>query len=367
MKRKVFVVFGTRPEIIKMAPVIKALEKEKEIFDFVACSTGQHRHILDQMLGIFDIRPDIDLDLMEENQTLPAFTAKSVLTLSDVIEKVNPDLTLVQGDTTTAMVASLASFYAKVPVGHVEAGLRTGDCYNPFPEEINRRLISILATYHFAPTRRALETLCLEGHLRENIYQTGNTVIDALMFIAKREKPPEATISLKHEKYILVTSHRRENFCQPIKNICNALKEIVVRNNVEIVFPVHPNPNIRGPVEKNLGGEKRIHLISPLGYEDFIYTMKNAYLLLTDSGGVQEEAPSLGKPVLVLRDTTERPEAVEAGVARLVGTETKKIVQEVENLLNNKSEYLKMAKFSNPFGDGTAAERIIQILKQRIN
>ena len=367
LKKKVLVVFGTRPEAIKMAPVIKALRKEKGLFDVVICVTAQHRQMLDQMLSIFEIKPDIDLNLMEDNQKLSSLAAKAIKGLSEVIANVQPDITLVQGDTTTAMIAGLASFYEKVPVGHVEAGLRTSDRYNPFPEEINRRLLSSLTTYHFAPTQAAVNALLAEGFNQEDIYLTGNTVIDALLMIASRERSPKIDLNVSEDKYILITAHRRENFGEPIRNICEALR-IITHNNsgLAIVYPVHPNPNIYEPVKTILSDEENIHLIPPLGYEDFVFMMKHSYIVLTDSGGIQEEAPSLGKPVLVLRRTTERPEAVEAGVARLVGTETNNIVAQVENLLTNEAEYQKMSRASNPFGDGKSAERIVQILIERL-
>ncbi|MDM8544145.1 UDP-N-acetylglucosamine 2-epimerase (non-hydrolyzing) [Desulfococcaceae bacterium HSG9] len=367
LKKKVLAVFGTRPEAIKMAPVIKALEKKNNHFDLITCVTAQHRQILDQMLNLFQIKPDIDLDIMEANQTLPSLTAKAVTRLSEVMDNVKPDVTLVQGDTTTAMVAGLASFYGQTPVGHVEAGLRTENRYNPFPEEINRRLLSTLSTFHFAPTQSAVNALLAEGYCQDDIFMTGNTVIDALLMIASREYKPRISLDLQESHYILVTAHRRENFGQPIKNICKAFKEIVQKNKgIEIVYPVHPNPNIAEPVRKILSDQEKIHLIPPLEYEDFVFMMKNAHLILSDSGGVQEEAPSLGKPVLVLRETTERPEAVEAGVAKLVGTEASVIVAEVENLLNNDAEYQKMSHSVNPFGDGQAADRIARILNDRI-
>lgn len=366
-RKKVFAVFGTRPEAIKIAPVIKALGKAKDRFEVVTCVTAQHRMMLDQMLSVFGIKPDIDLDLMENNQSLASLTSKAVIQLSQVIKSIKPDITLVQGDTTTAMVSGLVSFYEKVPVGHIEAGLRTCDQYNPFPEEINRRIIGSVATYHFAPTQSAVSALLAEGVNSEQIFLIGNTVIDALRMMTSRTNRVNVDLGLRGKRYILLTAHRRENFGQPIRNICQAAKQIVNKNKeIEIVYPVHPNPNIAKPVREILSDEGGIHLIYPLEYQDFVFVMKKAYLILTDSGGIQEEAASLGKPVLVLRKTTERPEAVEAGVARLVGTNTANIVEQTENLLLNKMEYEKMSRASNVFGDGKSAERIVKILTERL-
>ncbi len=365
-KKKVLVVFGTRPEAIKMAPVVHALQSQEEEFSSHICVTGQHRHILDQMLDFFQISPDVDLDIMSENQSLESLTAKAITSVGGVLGRVRPDVTLVQGDTTTAMAAGLASFYARVPVGHVEAGLRTGNSYDPFPEEINRRLLTTLSTFHFAPTPAAAKALLQDGVDESQIYVTGNTVIDALLWGSKRVERTLLRDELEGRRFILVTAHRRENFGDPVKNICTALQQIVRDNDVSVVYPVHPNPNIRKVVFERLQHVKHIHLIEPLEYKEFIAFMKDASLLLTDSGGVQEEAPTLGKPVLVLRKTTERPEAIEAGVARLVGTEVVSIVDNVEALLNSKEKYDEMANRANPFGDGTAAEQITAILKKRM-
>lgn len=361
--KTILIVIGTRPEAIKMASVIHAIKKADDTFKLVTCVTGQHREILDQMLTFFEIQPDIDLQLMTANQTLADLTAKAIRAISATIEEIKPDITLVQGDTTTAMVAGLASFYAKVPVGHVEAGLRTDQMYDPFPEEINRRLLSSLASFHFAPTPLAATALQAEGHKKKSVFITGNTVVDALLWAAPRVVPPSLGLTLDTSRYILVTAHRRENFGEPIRNICAALKSIVEENEIDIIYPVHPNPAIKETVYSLLSNTKRIHLIDPLDYQDFIAVMKDAVLLLTDSGGVQEEAPSLGKPVLVLRKTTERPEAVDAGVAKLIGTNTSDIIQEVELLLHNSKTYQAMAQASNPFGDGSAADQIVTILK----
>ncbi len=368
--KKVISIFGTRPEAIKIAPIIKELEKYSDKIKSVVCVTAQHRQMLDQVLQLFEIVPDIDLDLMVDDQTLTAFTVKSMIALSDLFEKIQPDLALVQGDTSTAMLAALVAFYKKVPVGHVEAGLRTANRYSPFPEEINRRLISVLATYHFAPTRTAADALRKEGWPDETIYITGNTVIDALLMIAQKEyfTNKDFIFPQNEHKLILVTAHRRENFGKPIRNICQALKEIVHRNSdVEIAYPVHLNPNIRLPVYEMLAKQDRVHLLEPMEYLPFVQLMKRAYLVLTDSGGIQEEAPALGKPVLVMRQETERPEAVEAGTAKIVGTNSACIISETELLLNNQEEYVKMANAVSPYGDGYAAQRIIEVILNILN
>jgi len=368
-------VIGTRPEAIKMAPVIKELAKYPRQIESHIVATGQHREMLDQVLSIFGIQPDVDLDLMQANQGLPALTADAITSLSNTLGHHRPDLMLVQGDTTTAMAAALAAFYERIPVGHVEAGLRTDNRYSPFPEEINRRMISVLTTYHFAPTRKAGDTLLAEGVPEKNIYVTGNTVIDTLLYMVKQQPKMsreelftllglgDNNLNDGEKRLILVTGHRRENFGKPLEDICSGLKRVSERNrDVVIVYPVHLNPNVRGHVYRILSRVERIYLIPPLDYPTFVQLMSQAYLILTDSGGVQEEAPSLGKPVLVMRDTTERPEAIEAGVARLIGTESESIIENVEQLLNNRNEYEKMSKAVNPFGDGNAAERIVNVL-----
>lgn len=361
MKKKILVVFGTRPEAVKVASVIRLL-RESDRFEAIVCTTGQHRAILDQMLRVFTLAPDIDLHLMEENQTLPGLTSKTLLSVTDVLKRHRPDLCLVQGDTATAMAAGLACFYENVSVGHIEAGLRSHDRLNPFPEEINRRMLSILSSFHFAPTEGAVKNLLAEGIHGKNIYLTGNTVIDALLMTAARELPFPFDLHLKNERFILVTAHRRENWGQPIGDICTALRRIAERNAVDIVYPVHPNPNIKEPVHEALGGIENVHLVAPMEYLDFVCLMKASTLLLTDSGGIQEEGPSLGKPVLVMREATERPEAVAAGCARLVGTSPDNVVAEVERLLYDEKAYEKMATIANPFGDGHAAERIMDAL-----
>ncbi len=363
---KVLTVFGTRPEAIKLAPVLVELAKHQNEVVSKICVTAQHREMLDPFLKIFEIKPDYDLNIMRPNQSLFEVTTRALTGLKDVLETERPDIVLVQGDTTTAFAAALAAFYCKIPVGHVEAGLRTLDKYRPFPEEINRRLISHLADLHFAPTARAKENLLAEGIDISSIFVTGNTVIDALFMILDRTKPQDPLQDLEldpNKRLILVTAHRRENFGEGLVNICRALKKIVRQApDVEIVYPVHLNPNVRSTAEKFLRGVKRVHLIEPLDYIAFVHLMKRAYLILTDSGGIQEEAPSLGKPVLVLRETTERPEAIEAGVAKLVGTKTENIVEATLQLLQDTQEYKKMASAQNPFGDGMAAKRIVHIL-----
>jgi UDP-N-acetylglucosamine 2-epimerase (non-hydrolysing) len=365
--KKILTIFGTRPEAIKLAPVIKELERRNDVFVSKVCVTAQHREMLDPFLQLFGINPDWDLNIMQPNQSLFDVTAKALVKLKEVLEKEKPDLVLVQGDTTTTFTAALAAYYLKIKVGHVEAGLRTLDKYNPFPEELNRRLVGHIADLHFAPTKRAKENLLSEGIPESSIFVTGNTVVDALFMILARTTSEDylpKALSQPDRKLILVTAHRRESFGEGIANICLALKEIVKRvPDVEIVYPVHLNPNVREPVYRMLGGVERVHLIEPLDYIPFVHLMKASYLILTDSGGIQEEAPSLGKPVLVLRNITERPEAVEAGAAKLVGTDPQRIVVETLRLLQDPSEYSKMANVPNPFGDGKAALRIADILE----
>jgi UDP-N-acetylglucosamine 2-epimerase (non-hydrolysing) len=362
--KTVLVVLGTRPEAIKLAPVIAALKRQPQTFQAVVCVTAQHRQMLDQVLRLFQVCPDIDLDLMQENQSLSGLTSRVMLRVTDAITEVAPDVVLVQGDTTTAMVSALAAFYLRIPVGHVEAGLRTRDPYNPFPEEMNRRLISVLGTVHFAPTKKAFEALVGEGVPEEQVFLTGNTVVDALLAIAHQSDAVDIGLPLDGRKVILVTAHRRESFGEPLHNICLALGELARRHpEVLIVYPVHPNPNVREPVRRLLSGRKGIALLEPLEYKAFVYLMKHAYFILTDSGGIQEEAPALGKPVLVLRDETERPEGIEAGTAKLVGTCTEAILAEAEQLLLDCASYVQMACAVSPYGDGKAADRIVEILK----
>jgi len=361
--KKVLCVFGTRPEAIKMAPVVHALKERSPHVQPIVCVTGQHREMLDQVLDLFEIVPDIDLDLMEPNQTLASLSAKALRALDRVLLKLKPEVVLVQGDTTTAMIGALAAHYRKVPVGHVEAGLRTDDRYDPFPEEMNRRLISQLSTYHFAPTLTSEERLLTEGHARESVFRTGNTVVDALQAITAREQTVDLPVDLNGHRLLLVTAHRRENFDEPLQHICSGLRRIADRHeDIKIVYPVHLNPNVKGPVHDLLSQHNRIHLIPPVAYIDLIHLLRASYIVLTDSGGIQEEAPALGKPVLVMRRTTERPEGVEAGVAKLVGTDTETIVRETTLLLEDEGEYNKMAKAVSPYGDGNAAERIVDAI-----
>jgi len=373
--KKVLLVFGTRPEAIKMAPLVKAFENEPTIQSKV-CVTAQHREMLDQVLDMFDIKPDYDLNIMKPGQDLFDVTSNVLLGLKDVLNDFNPNVVLVHGDTTTTSASSLAAFYNKIKVGHVEAGLRTGNIYSPWPEEANRQITGVLANYHFAPTTTSQNNLLKENKDSKNIIVTGNTVIDALFLaLDKIEKDDELktkivnSINSQYEikedkKLILVTGHRRENFGDGFVNICEALKTLAINNpDVDIVYPVHLNPNVQKPVREILSDTKNVFLIDPLQYESFIYMMNKSYFIITDSGGVQEEAPSLGKPVLVMRDTTERPEAVEAGTVKLVGTNKETIIKEAQNLLDNTEEYNKMSKAHNPYGDGKACERIVEFIK----
>lgn len=374
---KVLSVFGTRPEAIKMAPLVKALETDAFFTSKVAV-TAQHREMLDQVLSLFDIVPDYDLNLMKPGQDLYDITSKVLLGLRDVLKEFQPDLVLVHGDTATTFAASLAAFYQQIPVGHVEAGLRTGNLYSPWPEEANRVLTGRLAHWHFAPTERNQNALLAEKVLAERIIVTGNTVIDALQLVVKKiSESPELQkrirsilqksgldIDISNTQYVLVTGHRRENFGEGFENICSALSQLAKNNpDTHFIYPVHLNPNVQAPVKRLLGGLNNVHLIEPLGYEPFVFLMQHAYLVLTDSGGVQEEAPGLGKPVLVMRDTTERPEAVEAGTVKLVGTNAELITNEVQRLLDDKDIYAQMSHAHNPYGDGQASLRILDFLK----
>ena len=361
--KRILTIFGTRPEAIKLAPVILELEKHPDQIENLVCVTAQHREMLDQVLEWFQIQPNYDLNLMKPDQSLFEFSGRALVDVSKVLQEVQPDVVLVQGDTTTVMMAALAAFYQQIPVGHVEAGLRTRHRYNPFPEEINRRIASILTTLNFAPTERAAAALRAEQTPEEDIFITGNTVVDALLMTLQRPVELELDFRVDGQPMILVTAHRRESFGAPFESLCLALRDLAERNaEVEIVYPVHLNPNVRDPVKRILAEHPRIHLIEPLRYEQFCHLMSKAYFILTDSGGIQEEAPVLGKPTLVMRETTERPEAIEAGTARLVGTDRDRIVDESERLLYDIDAYRTMGKAGSPFGDGHAAERIVRIL-----
>ena len=373
--QEIMPVIGTRPEAIKLAPVIKELERYPKEFDVVVVTTAQHRQMLDQVLRLFKITPSYDLDIMEDNQTLPGITARILKKFAPIVRKEKPDWLLIQGDTTTTFISALIGFYYKIMIGHIEAGLRTHNKYRPFPEKINRRLTGVLTDFHFAPTERAKRNLFSEGIPEENIFVTGNTVIDALLITLEKLKEDKSMlqhlnsqfsfINSKSTKLILVTAHRRENFGKPLKNICLAIKEIVKNNpDVEVIYPVHLNPNVQNPVNRILEGNERVHLINPLDYQSFVWLMEKSYLILTDSGGIQEEAPSLGKPVLVLREVTERPEAVEAETVKVVGLNKNRIIQETQRLLDDETLYEKMSKATNPYGDGKAAKRIVEILKK---
>ena len=363
---KVMVVIGTRPEAIKMAPVIRALDAASDMRPYVV-ATAQHRGMLDDVLDVFDIRPDVDLDIMRGGQTPTSVAASVLMGLEPILERVRPDWVLVQGDTTTVLAAAIAAHYARCGVGHVEAGLRSHDRANPFPEESNRAATTHLADLHFAPTETARENLLLEGVSDESIHVTGNPVIDALRSVAEDDEQPDANAALagipSERRLILVTAHRRENHGAPIRAICAALEVLADRPDVHLVYPVHPNPNIGGPVHERLAGHEAITLLPPVDYRTLVCLMKRSELVLTDSGGIQEEAPGLGKPVLVLRSTTERPEAVAAGTARLVGTDPDRIVSEVNRLLDDATAYDAMVRAVNPYGDGFAAGRIVVALR----
>lgn len=376
--KKILIVFGTRPEAIKIAPLINALRAESAYFDLVVCVTAQHRHMLDQVLKIFNIKPDIDLNLMQAGQDLFDITAKTLLSMKSLYLKYKPDVLIVHGDTSTALSAALAGFYSGIPVAHVEAGLRTNNLFAPFPEEFNRQIISKIARWHFAPTKINKNNLLLEKVHKDFITITGNTVIDSMNWIIKR-----INTDLNHRKfldnsinrllpfdwhtkrYILITLHRRESFGNGLQQIFSAIRDLsVLYPKVNFVYSLHPNPNILRLARDILANLGNVHLIEPLDYEHFVYLLKNCYFVLTDSGGIQEEAPSLGKPVLVMRDITERPEAVSSGAAQLVGTNSDGIILKVSQLLDNKTKYLKMSKVANPYGDGNSCSRIIDVLKK---
>lgn len=363
-KIKVLVVFGTRPEAIKMAPLIPELAKHPDIFEPIACSTGQHREMLAQVLEIFEIEPAYDLDVMVQNQTLAGLTSRLIQKLDALLSEVKPDVVLVHGDTTTALASALAAYYHQIPVGHVEAGLRTHNKYQPFPEEMNRNLVDSIATYHFAPTQTAADHIRAEGIPDDFLRITGNTVIDALQMVVKKPCTLPIELDWENRRMILVTAHRRESFGEPLENICTALRNIAARYpDVEIVYPVHYNPNVRKVVYEQLEGVERIHLLEPLHYLEFAHMMDKSYIILTDSGGIQEEAPALGVPVLVMRDVTERPEAVEAGTVRIVGTDAANIESNVD-LLMDPEGHKEMAQAINPYGDGFASSRIVQVLQE---
>ena len=361
--KKILLVIGTRPEAIKMAPVIHALKKEAWA-NVRVLATAQHRHMLDQVNEFFGIVPDIDLNIMRPNQALTTLTARLLLELDEVLKAESPDAVLVQGDTTTVMAVAMACFYCRIPIGHVEAGLRTWDMSNPFPEEANRVIAGKLARWHFAPTVGSRQNLIKEGVPAADIIVTGNTVIDALLMSANQDVGLSVPLD-SSRRVVLVTSHRRENFGEPFRNICRALRTLAENNpEVEFLYPVHPNPNIKDVAYEFLGGVRNFILCEPLDYLPFIAAMKRAYIILTDSGGVQEEAPALGKPVLVLRDETERPEAVEQGVVKLVGANYERIIEETQRLLDDESAYKSMARGVSPYGDGHAAERIVKTLRE---
>jgi UDP-N-acetylglucosamine 2-epimerase (non-hydrolysing) len=367
--KKILLVFGTRPEAIKMAPLFKEFEKHTDSFNTKICVTAQHREMLDQVLDFFEIKPDYDLNLMKPGQNLFQLTADVIVGMKEVLEDFKPDFVFVHGDTTTSTATALAAFYAQVKVCHVEAGLRTYDKWSPFPEEMNRQLTGKLTDIHFAPTKRAKSNLLNEGVVQENIIVTGNTVIDALLYAKDKVETVQdeqieflKSIIDRSKKIILITGHRRENFGEGFINICNAIKELSNNDNIQIIFPVHLNPNVKGPVFSILGNNDSIKLVNPLAYPAFIWLMKQCHLIITDSGGVQEEAPSLGKPVLVMRETTERPEAVEAGTVLLVGTDSKRIVGESIKLINNDEYYKSMSGRHNPYGNGDSSKQIVETI-----
>ena len=371
--KKILVVFGTRPEAIKMAPVVKELKRRNKVFDVKVCSTGQHRQMLDQVMELFEIKADFDLNIMSPNQTLADVTCKVLKGMENVFLEWKPDMILVQGDTTTVMAASLAAFYHKIDIGHVEAGLRTGNRYSPWPEEMNRLLATRMATIHFAPTETSRNNLLREAVPSETVHVTGNTVVDALFdAIHIMDTKQGLRFSLESgfsfldpsKRLILVTGHRRENFGDGFQQICHAIADLADRNDVQIVYPMHMNPNVREPVNKILGHCKSVVLIEPQDYLSFLYLMRQSYLIMTDSGGVQEEAPSLGKAVVVMRDTTERPEAVAAGAVVLAGANREKITGIVSRLLDDPAFFEQMSNANNPYGDGKAAERIADLIAE---
>lgn len=368
--KTILFIFGTRPEALKLIPLINEFKKHGNKFNTKVCITSQHQEMLWQVLQFFDTEPDYNLNVMLPNQTLFDLTSNGLKKIEQVLNEVKPDLVIVQGDTTSTFIGALAAFYNKIPVAHIEAGLRSGNKYSPFPEEINRKLVSQIADFHFAPTLLAYENLMNEK-IDNNVFIVGNTVIDALFMTLDKIKnmnfEEKFSFLYSDSKLILVTGHRRESFGEPFKNICNALLKIAKDNNdVQIVYPVHLNPNVINPVSSILSGQWNISLIKPLNYPEFVWLMNKSYLILTDSGGVQEEAPSLGKPVLVMREVTERTEGIKAGTAKLIGTSTEMIYNEVTNLLLNKNEYDKMANATNPYGDGNSSAKIVEIIKNML-
>lgn len=379
-KIKILITFGTRPEAIKMAPVIQAFKQKQDFFDVKVCVTAQHREMLDQVLDIFEITPDYDLDLMTPGQDLFELSSRILLGMKTVLDKEDFDMVFVHGDTTTSSMVSLSCFYKRIPVAHVEAGLRTNNIYSPWPEEMNRQLTGRIANFHFAPTERARQNLLAESVSDENIFLVGNTVIDSLLWVVNKLcKDTELSLRIsnklsdlgyslqKGRKIVLITGHRRENFGEGFLSICSAIKELAQQNrDVDFIYPVHLNPNVQKPVNDILSDEENVYLLPPLNYLPFIYLMSNCHLVLTDSGGIQEEAPSLNKPVLVMRDTTERPEAVEVGTARLVGTDKDRILKEVTLLLHDDKAYKQMTGKKNPYGDGRTGEKIVEILSDKL-
>lgn len=381
--KKILLVFGTRPEAIKMAPLVMEFKKNPTEFNTIVCVTGQHREMLDQVLKVFDIKPDYDLNIMKQGQDLYDITSRVILDMRNVLKECDPAIVLVHGDTTTSMAAALSAFYQKIPVGHIEAGLRTHNIYSPWPEEMNRQITGRIATYHFAPTKLSKENLLNEGVEENRIIVTGNTVIDALHLVAEKIKNDitlqeklKKILSLsgynierlsKGRKLVLITGHRRENFGEGFLQICNAIKTLALKYpEIDFVYPMHLNPNVREPIKEVFGDKNKIsniYFIEPLDYLPFVFLMEKSYLVLTDSGGIQEEAPGLGKPVLVMRDTTERPEAIDAGTVKLVGADYNKIVKEVSTLIDNESYYHMMAKATNPYGDGFSRKKIIEFIK----
>ena len=373
-RHRVLVLLGTRPEVIKLAPVIMALRRRSGEFDTVVCSTGQHREMFDQAMAGFGLKADLDLGLMTPGQTLAGITSLAFAAVDKALEQTKPDAILVQGDTTSAMCGAMCGFYRKIPVGHVEAGLRTGDIYSPFPEEVNRSIIGKVAALHFAPTPRSADNLRREGVPAPCIRVTGNTVVDALQWMRSRlpqeapaELPANAVAAIGTHRLILVTGHRRESFGDGMASMCRALRALADRfPDTAIVYPVHLNPNVQQPVREILSAHSRIHLLPPVAYPTLLWLMERAHLILSDSGGIQEEAPSFGKPLLVLRDTTERPEVIDAGCAKLVGTDEARILDEASTLLTDRSAYAAMAGRQNPFGDGRASERIATLLARHL-